>query len=130
MRSARSASSLVKSVAEITKLARLLSVAARIGNDRLTVGQLTFFLLAAEGDARGNPLTLTQVMGAGDSILNPSISNTYKVLLAPTKTHPTGLGWLARHIDPDDERRKFLTVTDLGRAALFEMLLAAQPQAT
>ena len=71
-------------------------------------------------------MTLGEIMEAGDGVLNKSLANTYKVLLEPNRRDykEIGLGWLYRENDPDDERRKYLRLTDKGRAVLRASLLA------
>lgn len=100
---------------------------AKAGNDRLTINQAAFFLLAAAADARGVPMTLTEIMEGASDILNKSVANTYKVLLEPGNKDYRGiaLGWLRREADPDDERKKYLRLTrkgaDVARAALLAL---------
>jgi len=95
------------------------------GNDRLTINQLAFFLVAAVADARGRALTISQIMEAGDGIINRSVANTYKVLLGPKERDDKsiGLGWLYREPDPLDERRKFLRLTEKGWTIVRTVLL-------
>jgi hypothetical protein len=91
---------------------------AKVGNDRLTINQVTFFLLAARADARGQALTLNELMEATEGVIGQSVKNTYKALLEPKGRNPkttTALGWLTRETDPNDERRKYLRLTPLGR---------------
>lgn len=99
---------------------------AEAGNDRLTINQAAFFLIAAAADLRGRPLSLAEIMEATEGVLNRSVANTYKVLLAPNSKdyRKIGLGWLTREPDPDDERRNFLVLTSKGRAVVRAALLA------
>lgn len=107
----------------------LMLYLAEAGNDRLTINQAAFFLIAAAADARGAPMTLTEIMDGADGILNPSLQNTYKVLLEPRKGYKKiGLGWLDREVDEDDERRRYLRVTDKGWAVVKAALLALGEQ--
>jgi hypothetical protein len=89
---------------------------AEAGHDRLTINQAAFFLLAATADARGKPVTLTEIMEMSDGVIGRSIANSYKVLLEPSRKD-FALGWLVREPDPDDERRKYLRLTPKGRDA-------------
>lgn len=99
---------------------------AQSGNDRLTINQAAFFLIAAAADARGRPMTVSEIMEGAEGILNPSLQNTYKVLLEPNRRDykDIGLGWLEREPDPDDERRRYLRVTDKGWNVVRAALLA------
>lgn len=111
---------------QLAGLSAALLYLSEEGNDRLTINQAAFFLLAGGADARGGPLTLSQIMERGEGILNPSLANTYKVLLEPNRKdyNKIGLGWLTREADPDDERRKFLKLTPKGTRVLRATLLA------
>lgn len=107
---------------------------AEAGNDRLTINQAAFFLLAAAADARGRPMTLSEIMEGTEGVLNRSVANTYKVLLDGNSKdyRKIGLGWLEREPDPDDERRNYLRLTAKGREVAKAALLALgeQPYAT
>lgn len=119
-----SSASLSTHVGELASASAFMLFLAEAGGDRLTISQAAFFMLAAAGDARGRPLTMTDLMEDAKGIIGPSVANTYKVLLEPTKTHPIGLSWLKREPDPDDERRKYLRLTDKGRSVARAALLA------
>lgn len=99
---------------------------AEAGHDRLTINQAAFFLLCAAADARGRPLTLMEIMESTDGALGRSIQNSYKALLEPHGRAPKdfSLNWLYREPDPDDERRKFLRLTEKGRSVARAVLLA------
>ena len=116
-------SSLVKPLAS---LSASLMYLAEAGNDRLNINQAAFFLIAAAADARGVPLTLSEIMAATEGVLNRSLSNTYKVLLAPNNRDykKIGLGWLMREPDPEDERRHYLRLTRTGQSVARAALLA------
>lgn len=119
-------SGLYKSVGELANLSAFLLYLAEAGNDRLTINQAAFFMLAAASDLRGVPLTLTEIMEKGEGVLTKSLKTTYKVLLPPTHGYQTSsVGWLDREPDPDDERRKYLRLTDKGRQVIEAALLAA-----
>lgn len=98
------------------------------GNDRLTVNQVAFFLIAAAADAAGKPMTVTEIMESANGIINPSVANTYKVLLDSKNNkdyRKIGLGWLRRETDPDDARRNYLRLTKIGQAVVSSALQAA-----
>lgn len=118
--------SLHLSVHELAGLSAFLLYLAEAGNDRLTINQAAFFLIAAAADARGVPLTMGEIMERGEGVLTKSLKTTYKVLLEPTPHYKNiGLGWLTRETDADDERRKYLRLTDLGRDVVTASILAA-----
>lgn len=117
---------LFKSVNELAGLSAFLLYLADAGNDRLTINQAAFFLIAAASDARGVPLTMGEIMERGEGVLTQSLKTTYKVLLEPTPHYKNiGLGWLTREPDPDDERRKYLRLTPLGYDVAQAAILAS-----
>lgn len=117
---------LFQSVKSLAGLSASMLYLAEAGNDRLTINQVAFFLIAAAADIRGRALSLTEIMDATEGVINRSVANTYKVLLEPvTRDYKnTGLGWLERQPDPDDERRNYLVLTKKGRAVVKAMLIA------
>lgn len=118
---------LYASVGPLASLSAAFLFLAQEGHDRLTINQAAFFLLVAAADARGRPLTLTEIMEAHDLELGKSIQNSYKVFLEPHGRSPKdfALGWLTREPDPDDERRKFLRLTPKGEEVAKAVLLAS-----
>jgi len=118
---------LFASVGQLASLSGAFLFLAQEGHDRLTINQAAFFLLVAAADARGRPLTLTEIVEANDLALGKSIQNSYKVFLEPHGRSPKdfALGWLTREPDPDDERRKYLRLTDKGREIARAVLLAS-----
>lgn len=123
----RPRNALYASVGPLASLSGGLLYLALEGHDRLTINQAAFFFLVAAADARGRPLTLTDIMEANDLALGKSIQNSYKVFLEPHGRNPKdfALGWLTREPDPDDERRKFLRLTEKGKEVAKAALLAA-----
>lgn len=113
-------------VKPLASLSATMLYLAEAGNDRLTINQAAFFLIAAAADARGRPMTMTEIMEGADGIINPSVANTYKVLLEPNRKDykAIGLGWLRREVDEDDERRKYLRLTEKGQSVVKAALLA------
>jgi hypothetical protein len=100
------------------------------GNDRLTVNQAAFFLIVAEADAAGTPMTASEVIDKSNGSLNVSLANTYKVLLEPSHKdyREIALGWLRQEIDLEDQRRKYLRLTEKGRGLVMQALkLASTP---
>ncbi|AKM09363.1 hypothetical protein [Croceicoccus naphthovorans] len=125
MQSKKKTDALFKSVGELANLSAFLLYLAEAGNDRLTINQAAFFLIAAAADARGVPLTMGEIMERGEGVLTQSLKTTYKVLLEPKKGSPSAVNWLTREPDPDDERRKYLKLTPQGRKVASAALLAA-----
>ncbi len=89
---------------------------------------MSFFLLAARADLRGRPSTFSEIRDAVGPSVNRSLHTTYKVFLdKPLKrsdydSNRAGLGWLTREIDPDDNRKKFLRLTQVGKDVLARIL--------
>lgn len=104
---------------------------AEMSPERTTMPQMAFFLAAACGDLAGRPTTLTDIKDDVGSIICRSVHSTYALFLdRPRKCRrrgepQEGLGWLTQETDPLDNRRKFLRLTEAGRAAvarLFEVI--------
>lgn len=118
-------SALFASVKPLASLSAAFLYLAEAGHDRLTINQAAFFLLVAAADARGAPLTLTELIEGTDGVLGKSIVNSYKALLEPHgRTKDFALGWITREPDPDDERRKYLRLTDKGKEVARAALMA------
>lgn len=92
--------------------------AAELGPDRLTLGQLVFFLYAGMADLAGRPATFSEIREAAGSRINKSMHTTYKVLLdgarRSDRADTPGVGWLYTETDPTDNRRKLLRLTPKG----------------
>lgn len=120
--------SLSKRVGELAgSSAFLLYLAEAAGTNRLSLSQAAFFMLAAAADARGKPLTLTQLIEAYGETLKTATKNTYRSLLRPSKSFPYAIGWLEKIDNPDDEREKFLVLSDKGQKVVEAALLALAP---
>ncbi|WP_145960509.1 helix-turn-helix domain-containing protein [Novosphingobium meiothermophilum] len=113
-------------VKPLSALSASLLYLAEEGNDRLTINQAAFFLIAAAADARGRPLTPSEIVEGAGGVLNASLANTYKVLLPPSHKEYRGiaLGWLQQEVDEDDQRRKLLRLTPKGVAVMRAALVA------
>lgn len=123
----RKQSALWQRVSVLGGASAFLVYLAEAGSDRLTLAQATFFMLAAAADARGRPVTSQEVQEMAGDALTRSIKNTYRLLLEPNRRYPHALGWLATESNPDDERQKFLRLTDAGKAVLNAALVALEP---
>lgn len=119
--------SLWQRVGELGSSSAFLMFLAEAGSDRLTISQAAFFMLAAAADARGAPATRTQLLKASGADFRPSLRNSYRQLLQPTRMYPNALGWLDTMPNPDDDREQFLCLTDEGKAVVEGALLALAP---
>ena len=119
--------SLWRHVGELASSSDFLMYLAEAGSDRMTMGQAAFFMLAATADAKGVPVTRSQLLAASGVELRPSLRNSYRTLLAPSRLYPHGLGWLDTEDNPEDEREQFLRLSDRGRAVIQGALLALFP---
>ncbi|MEM8575909.1 MAG: hypothetical protein AAGF48_14945 [Pseudomonadota bacterium] len=115
-------------VSTITLLAfsRALIRAATMAPDRMTLGQLSFFLYAGMADIGGSPKTFTEIKEIAGERINKSMHSTYKIFLdgsrrSDAKNTP-GIGWLYTETDPTDNRRKLLKLTPKGQDVLNELL--------
>lgn len=92
--------------------------AAELAPDRLTLGQLAFFIYAGMADLSGHPATFTEIRDIAGERINKSLHTTYKVLLEGSRrsdrANTPGVGWLYREMDPTDNRRKLLRLTRTG----------------
>lgn len=90
-------------------------VLAEDAEDRMTMGQVFFFLMAASRDLKDDPTTFTEIKEQFGDMIGKSMHSTYRQLLKPARTYPKALGWLDRQEDPMDNRRKYLKLTPKGR---------------
>lgn len=92
--------------------------AAELAPDRMSLGQLAFFLYAGMGDLADHPLTFTDIKNVAGDRINKSLHTTYKVLLDGSRrsdrADTPGVGWLYTETDSTDNRRKFLRLTRKG----------------
>lgn len=98
---------------------------ASLTPERLSLGQAVFFIEAARADLAGRPATFTEVRDRTGPVISRSLHTTYKVFLGADDREPkrqAALGWLAREIDPDDNRRKYLRLTARGRWMIEELM--------
>lgn len=116
-----------KRVGELAGSSAFLMYLAEAGSDRLTVSQAAFFMLAAAADVRGRPATRTGLLTASGAEFRPSIRNSYRQLLEPSRVYPNALGWLTTEDNPMDSREQFLKLTDEGKAVIEGALLALAP---
>lgn len=99
---------------------------AELTPERLTAGQIVIFLHAAIGDLSGVPMTLSDIKDVVGDGVGQSLRTTYRVFLdgnlSSNKNRGMGLHWLRSEIDPNDNRRKLLRLTDEGRRVMNELL--------
>lgn len=101
---------------------------AEFSPERTTLAQMTFFLLAAKADLLGKPATFTEIKEQAGPVINRSLHTTYQVFLdKPLKRYDydskrTGLAWLTREENPNDNRQKFLRLTPSGQKVLEKVL--------
>lgn len=119
---------LLKHVGELRDFSASMIVLAELAPERMTMAQGIFFLLAATADLKGNPATFSAIRETVGPVINRSLHTTYKVLLqGPSrKDNPKqkGLDWLYRETNPEDEREKFLRLTERGRVVIISVIIA------
>lgn len=120
----KTSGSLYKSVSALAAASALQLFLAEVGSKRLSVSQAAFFLLAAAADAKGTPMTTSQILEAAGEQLSDHIRTSYKVLLTQSRRQEPGLGWLDRVENPDDNREKLLVLTPAGRKIAQAAVLA------
>jgi hypothetical protein len=89
------------------------------------MGQIVFFLSAAEADLQGEPATFGNVRADAGSTISKSIQNTYKVFLQSSRQlgdrTVEGLGWLTAEVDRSDRRHRLLRLTPKGAEVVEEV---------
>jgi len=103
------------SVASLMRFAEGVLILAEDAEDRMSLGQVFFFLMASSRSLKGDPTTYSQIREEFGDKINKSLHSTYRQLLKPSRTHPKALGWLDRLEDPMDQRRKLLMLTPKGK---------------
>lgn len=113
---------LTLSLKELKTFSTALMHLAELVPERTTGSQLTFFLFAAMADIRNSPTTFNEIREAVGPAIGRSLHTTYRVFLDGNRSsdhnRAKGLGWLRTETDPHDNRRKYLHLTDKGRAVL------------
>lgn len=94
--------------------------------DRMTLSQAIFFMVAATADLNGGEVTFSSVKEAIGKDLSKSLHTTYKIFLEPGRQFPKALHWLQSETNPNDNRVKFLKLTDKGRAVLKQVGFAME----
>jgi hypothetical protein len=84
-------------------------------------------MIAAAADAKGVPVTRSQLLAASGAEFRPSLRNSYRALLSPSRAYPHGLGWLDTEENPTDEREQFLVLSPKGRVIVETALMALAP---
>jgi hypothetical protein len=101
-----------------------MTIVADMAPERMTMSQAIFFILAGTADLAGRDPTYSAIKHAVGDKINRSLNTTYRILLAPSRLYPNGLGWLRQEPNPNDSREKFLRLTNSGRAVMKEVLNA------
>lgn len=112
------ASALQMFVGEFGRFSEAMLVLAEMAPERMTMAQGIFFVLTAAADLAGKQPTYTDIKDAVGDQLNRSLHTTYRILLEPSRPFPKGLGWLKAETNPNDNRQKFLMLTDEGRKVM------------
>jgi hypothetical protein len=121
---------LQRSLGDLIEFSTGLIALAELSPRTLTLGQMTFFLIAAGADLKGKPAVFSEIREAIGDVIGNSLHTTYKVFLdeAGRRTDQASpsarLGWLTRVIDPQDNRRKFLHLTAKGHEVLLDLQAA------
>jgi hypothetical protein len=118
----KSAATLTLSLNEFRIFSTALMHVAELVPERTTTSQLTFFLFAAMADIRNTPTTFNEIREAVGPSIGRSLHTTYRVFLDGNRSsdhnRAKGLEWLRTETDPHDNRRKYLHLTEKGKAVL------------
>lgn len=112
---------------ELRSFSAGLLVLTELCSERMSMGQVTFFLFAGLADLAGRPATFTELRELIGPTMSRSLHTTYKVFLGSTEREQrrqVALGWLMRELDPSDNRRKYLRLTQEGRRVMAEVVRA------
>ena len=115
-----------KRLGELTASSAFLQYISEQGSDRLTVSQAAFFMMAAVDDAAGTRSTRSQLLAKADPDFRPSIRNSYRQLLEPSRVYPNALSWLTTEVNSLDSREQLLCLTDLGKSVIKGALSALE----
>jgi hypothetical protein len=120
----RNSDRLFTSAGDLRSFSQAMTILADLAPERMTLSQAIFFVLAGTADLAGQDPTYSEIkLAVGDKI-NRSLNTTYRILLGPSRLYPNGLGWLRQEINPQDNREKFLRLTDEGRRVLDQVATA------
>ena len=107
----------------INRPTAVLDELARALPPRVSVRQAYAFLLIGQGLAAGKDMTMSDLRqsglkdSAGNPVFDDSIARSYNVFMdEPTKDYPNPLGWMTYSLDPNDRRRKLISLTPKGQA--------------
>jgi len=108
--------SIASQVAELEALASSLAALSAQVPARFSTRQALAFVLCAQADVMGRPLTLSALREQTDGVIGQSIEKTIQVFFRPSRSYPDALGWLDQELDPNDRRFKYLRLTPAGLA--------------
>lgn len=117
-----------RSANELERFATLLVGVTSITPPRTSARQILAFCLVAMHHARNQSITMADLiqMGGDDNrgspLLGRSLERTFGLFLEPSKVHPDALSWVTQEVDPDDRRRKYLQLSELGVKAVTSIL--------
>lgn len=118
---------LIEHMHELRSFSAGLLVLTELCSERMSMGQVTFFLFAGLADLAGRPATFTELRDLIGPSMSKSLHTTYKVFLGHKEREQrrqVALGWLMRELDPSDNRRKYLRLTKQGREIMAEVVRA------
>ena len=119
--------SLIRHASELRSFSSGLLALTELGPERLSLAQATFFLFAGLADLAGRPATFTELRDLIGPTMSKSLHTTYKVFLGDKDREAkrqAALGWIMRETDANDNRRKYLRLTNEGRRVMTELVRA------
>lgn len=118
---------LIGHMSELRSFSAGLLVLTEMCSERMSMGQITFFLFAGLADLSGRPATFTELRDLIGPAMSKSLHTTYKAFLDTSEREQrrqVALGWLMRELDASDNRRKYLRLTQEGRRVMAEIIRA------
>lgn len=118
---------LIGHMQELRSFSAGLLLLTEMCSERMSMGQITFFLFAGLADLSGKPATFTELRDQIGPAMSKSLHTTYKAFLGTTERESrrqVALGWLMRELDASDNRRKYLRLTKEGRRVMAEIIRA------
>ncbi|VWX46635.1 conserved hypothetical protein [Novosphingobium sp. 9U] len=106
---------------DFAALARAMLPNAADAPDRVTLGQVGFFLAVAQADLEGAPATFADFEAKAPNLGTKSLRQSCKLFLAERRSSEMGLGWLLTERSLKGNGRRQFRLTPRGREIIRNM---------